>query len=237
MFETMPSESAPGARDGEHISSEQLESLYRSLRHPLRTYLERRLHDPDIAEDLLHDVFVKIHERAGRIERSDRVESWIWAIARNALIDRLRKDKPSESIEGFALATEPTDGREIAPLHRTVRAFLDCIGEPYREALVLADLEGVPQIELARRLGISHSGAKSRVQRARKKMAGLIQECCHLEFDHYGSVIDYKPRGPKCRGCHAGDSSTVVATATESGLSKSEPASCCDDPSSCNTSA
>lgn len=238
MIDMTSSETAPsGARDEEHISSERLESLYRSLRHPLRTYLERRLHDPDIAEDLLHDVFVKIHERAARIERSDRVESWIWAIARNALIDRLRKDKPSESIEEFALATEPSDGREIAPLHRTVRAFLDCIGEPYREALVLADLEGVPQTELARRLGISHSGAKSRVQRARKRMAALIQECCHLEFDHYGSVIDYRPRGPKCRGCHADDTSSgMVATATGSDLSQSEPASCCDDPSSCNTS-
>jgi len=199
-------------------------------------YLERRLHDPELAEDLLHDVFLKIHEGA-RIERSDRVESWIWAIARNALIDHLRKNKPAEPIEESAVATEPTDDREIAPLHRTVRAFLDCIGEPYREALILADLEGVPQIQLARRLGLSHSGAKSRVQRARKKMAALIQECCHLEFDHYGSVIDYKPRGATCRGCKADDPSSSIANGeTPLDPSTATQGACCDDPSGCSAS-
>lgn len=209
---------------GEPISRERLESLYRSLRQPIRAYLERRLHhNPEVAEDLLHDVFVKIHERAGRVERGDRIESWIWAIARNALVDRQRRQKPSEPIE--EAPTEPIDPREVGPLHRTVRAFLDCIGEPYREALVLADLEGVPQTQLAKRLGLSHSGAKSRVQRARSKMAALIQQCCHLEFDRYGNVINYTPRGPKCPGCGP-------VEPLEAGEPPSE--SCCDDSSSCS---
>ena len=239
MLEITPSSLARSSvPDGEQISPEKLESLYVSLRQPLRAYLERRLQDPESAEDLLHDVFLKIHERAARIDRSDRVESWIWAIARNALIDRLRKERPAESIEELAFAAEPTDTREADPLNRTVRAFLDCIGAPYREALVLADLEGVPQTELAMRLGLSHSGAKSRVQRARKKMAALIQRCCRLEFDHYGNVIDYAPRGSKCGACDAGDTpNTISAAPMEAGAPESAPPSCCEDPSRCNASS
>ncbi|MEZ4654556.1 MAG: sigma-70 family RNA polymerase sigma factor [Candidatus Eisenbacteria bacterium] len=186
-------------------SAEQLESLYRSLREPLQSYLQSRIHDPDVAEDLLHDVFLKIHERAASIDREDRIESWIWAVTRNALVDRQRRLKPAEPIDDLPAAEADADGREGLALHRTIRAFLECIPEPYREALILSDLEGISQKDLATRLGLSHSGAKSRVQRARGKMAALIQQCCHLEFDHYGNIIDYRPRGPQCPGCGPDD--------------------------------
>jgi RNA polymerase sigma-70 factor (ECF subfamily) len=191
-----------GMTRNESISPERLESLYRSLRAPLQSYLVRKVRSPEVAEDLLHDVFLKIHESASRLERGDRIESWIWAIARNALIDRQRRERPSEPIDQLPLrAEDPYDNRVAGALRRTVRSFLECIPEPYREALVLADLEGVPQTQLAQRLGLSHSGAKSRVQRARGKMAALIQHCCHLEFDRYGNIVDYRPRGPQCPGC------------------------------------
>jgi RNA polymerase sigma-70 factor, ECF subfamily len=48
-------------------------------------------------------------------------------------------------------------------------------------------------------LGISLSGAKSRVQRARKKLKELLLECCHFEFDRYGTVFDYHPKN--CTKC------------------------------------
>ena len=51
------------------------------------------------------------------------------------------------------------------------------------------DFEGMSQKEYADRLGISISGAKSRVQRAREKLKDLILKCCDYQFDKYGNVI------------------------------------------------
>ena len=74
--------------------------------------------------------------------------------------------------------------------------------EPYRDALVLTELEGLTQKDLAKRLGISLSGAKSRVQRGREQLKTMLHECCTFEFDRRGMVIDCEPRKKdSCREC------------------------------------
>jgi RNA polymerase sigma-70 factor, ECF subfamily len=63
--------------------------------------------------------------------------------------------------------------------------------EPYRQALLLTEYQGLNQKQMAERLGISVSGAKSRVQRAREKLRDMLLNCCHFEFDRRGRIVDY----------------------------------------------
>jgi RNA polymerase sigma-70 factor, ECF subfamily len=84
---------------------------------------------------------------------------------------------------------------ELAP---SVAAMVNALPEPYREALYLTEYQGLSQRDLAVRLGLSFSGAKSRVQRAREKLKQLLLDCCHLEFDRRGRIIDYQPRCACC---------------------------------------
>lgn len=72
--------------------------------------------------------------------------------------------------------------------------------QPYRQALLLTEVEGMTPKDLARRLGLSFSGAKSRVQRARDKLRELLLDCCHFEFDRRGTIIDYAPHCERGRG-------------------------------------
>ncbi len=65
-----------------------------------------------------------------------------------------------------------------------------------REAIVLCDLEGVPQEEYARRKGLSLPGAKSRIQRARKRLRERLSQACQVRFDAAGHVSDFVPRPP-----------------------------------------
>jgi RNA polymerase sigma-70 factor (ECF subfamily) len=73
---------------------------------------------------------------------------------------------------------------------------------PYREALLLTEYAGLTQQELAVRAGISLSGAKSRVQRGRERLKQLLLDCCHVELDRRGGIIDYRPN---CAGCSCDD--------------------------------
>lgn len=75
--------------------------------------------------------------------------------------------------------------------------------ETYREAVQLSELEGLPQHEIARRLGLSLSGAKSRVQRGRALLKDVLEQCCRFEFDRRGNLIDIDPRPDRtvCRNC------------------------------------
>jgi len=68
----------------------------------------------------------------------------------------------------------------------------DEIAEPYRTVLIKADFEKVSQRELAQQLGLSESGLKSRVQRARKLLADVLQRCCEVEFGGEGRAVAFR---------------------------------------------
>jgi RNA polymerase sigma-70 factor (ECF subfamily) len=72
--------------------------------------------------------------------------------------------------------------------------MVEALPEPYREAVQLTELDGLTQADAAARLGLSVSGMKSRVQRGRERLKKMILDCCHVELDARGGVIDYRSR-------------------------------------------
>jgi RNA polymerase sigma-70 factor, ECF subfamily len=85
---------------------------------------------------------------------------------------------------------EPDARHELA---QCLRPFIDSLPDHYREAVELSELRGLSQRETADRLGLSLSGAKSRVQRARQRLEELVLACCQVEFDSRGEIMDYRP--------------------------------------------
>lgn len=73
-----------------------------------------------------------------------------------------------------------------------IRSTIKRLPEKYREALELTEFQGLSQKELSEKLGISYSGAKSRVQRGRGKLKQLLEGCCHIEADRYGNIVDFR---------------------------------------------
>jgi RNA polymerase sigma-70 factor (ECF subfamily) len=97
-----------------------------------------------------------------------------------------------------------TDEAEKAALLASFRRMITELPEPYREAVQLTELEGLTQQELATRLGISLSGAKSRVQRGRAMLKDMLLECCRFEFDRRGGIVGCEPRKKAaCKECGA----------------------------------
>ena len=80
-------------------------------------------------------------------------------------------------------------------------AMIERLPEPYHEALILSELQGLSQKDIAEKQGISLPGAKSRVQRGRRKLKKLMLECCHYEFDRRGAVYEYERKKDHCGAC------------------------------------
>jgi RNA polymerase sigma-70 factor, ECF subfamily len=78
---------------------------------------------------------------------------------------------------------------------------MSLLPEADRKALKMTGLEGLSQKELAARLGLSVTGAKSRVQRARVRLKEAILDCCHVEMDRRGTPIDYARKRGECGPC------------------------------------
>jgi RNA polymerase sigma-70 factor (ECF subfamily) len=162
---------------------------------PLRRFIRARVRHADDADDLLQDVLARLHEKPP----DGDVAAWIWTVARHAIIDYYRRRRPAAPLPAGLAADSPAPrvSRKIASW---LRPMMERLPAADREAIVAADLDGLPQRELASRLGLSLTGAKSRVQRARARLRTILLECCAVEFDRRGHASGYTPRR---RGCCA----------------------------------
>jgi RNA polymerase sigma-70 factor (ECF subfamily) len=180
-----------------------LETIWHEFAAKLSQFIRARVADQATAEDILQDVFVKIQGRLHTLEDPAKLQSWLYLITRNAIIDHYRTRKETTEVPESLPAEPPENDMEMDELKAAFRRMIYSLPEPYRDALVLTEFEGLRQKELAKRLGISLSGAKSRVQRARAQLKQMLDECCTFEFDRRGKVIGCEPRAKAgCDECN-----------------------------------
>ncbi|MBN8710156.1 MAG: hypothetical protein BGO12_08070 [Verrucomicrobia bacterium 61-8] len=191
----------------EPLNKVQLERLCTAI----RGFVGNRIRDQATADDVAQDVLLKITRGIDSLVHSERLESWAFQIARNSVADYFRSAKPTEEFREEFHAheidtpdSESVFSRDEADMRQEIAAYIRSVVETlpmiYREALLLTEYEGLSQAELAGRLGLSLSAAKSRVQRARAMVKQEMEDCCHWTIDRYGAVVDVKPRtsAPPC---------------------------------------
>ena len=159
----------------------------------LRGWLRHRLGNPADADDMLQDLFIKALRQGERFCAIGNARAWLFEVARNAVADRLRLKR--ETIELPAdLASVVEEVATVDSLVACLPRVLSELGPEDREAITLCDLEGLPQDEYARRKGLSLPGAKSRIQRARKRLRERLSHACQVRLDAAGQVSDFVPR-------------------------------------------
>ncbi|HEY5002941.1 MAG TPA: RNA polymerase sigma factor SigZ, partial [Ktedonobacteraceae bacterium] len=162
------------------------ERIWEAFHTPLHGFIRKRVSDEMVAEDLLQEVFLKIHQNGDALQDVKKLESWIYQITRNAIIDFYRSARPMSSLdtpEVLDLPEELPDDDIVSELLPCVRAMVNNLPELDRQALVLTEYQGLTQKEFGERIGLTFSGAKSRVQRAREKLKQELLACCHFELD------------------------------------------------------
>lgn len=161
----------------------------------LRGWLRRRLRNDADAEDQLQDLFLKALRQGDRFCSIDNARAWLFEVARNAVADRLRVSRQMVELPED-LAVEVAETAAVDNLTACLPRVLSELGPEDREAITLCDLEGLTQQDYARRKGLSLAGAKSRVQRARKRLRERLTEACRVDLDAAGQVVDFVPRPP-----------------------------------------
>ncbi len=174
------------------------QTVWEEFNTGLKRFILKHVQDEANAEDILQDVFLKIHTHISSLRESDKLQSWIYQIARNAINDFYRTRKFTPDLPEVAYVQEDPFDDVVSDLLLYVKKLVDDLPHDYRQALLLTEYEGLTQRELAERLGISISGAKSRVQRAREKVRLMLLSCCHFQFDKLGRIIDYEPNCDCC---------------------------------------
>ena len=182
--------------------TENIEEIWKEYHTKLRSFIQNRVGNLSDADDILQDVFLSIHAKIGTLRESNRIQSWIYRITRNSIIDYFRTRRTFDELPETLPAPEQAAGRDTSnEIKSWLLPMIGNLPDTYRETLMLSEIEALPQKEVADRQQISLSGAKSRIQRGRAKIKEMLLECCHFEFDRLGSVTDYEMKRQTCDIC------------------------------------
>lgn len=163
----------------------------------LRAFLRRRVRDDATADDLTQETLLKVFRSRATLRDGQRVEAWLYRIARTTLIDFYRRQRPGAELPANLAAEAPEPADEVTmAMTRSLKIFLEELPEAYREPVRLAEFEGLPFAKIALRMDLSLTAVKSRVRRGRAMLKKKLQDCCRLEFDRMGKIIGYERRRP-----------------------------------------
>lgn len=166
----------------------------------LTAFVARRVPPGIEPDDVVQEVFLRVMRHLPSLRDAERIDAWLFQIARNTLNDamrtRRRRDSRTDALEiDVPDETSVDDVRaaemELAPCLTPMVARL---GDSYREAIELTSVHGLTQVEAAKRAGVSVSGMKSRVQRAREQLKAMLLRCCEVEVDRRHGVADFQGR-------------------------------------------
>jgi len=184
------------------VAPAHLDEDWARLRAHIRGLLGGRLASGADTEDVVQEVLLRVFRGSSSLRDNDRFASWLGATVRNAVADQLRVrqrhplagSKDREAVESDAAPSEERDDMARKDLLGVLRPFVGRLPAIYRDVITLSELENVPHAEIARRLSISVSGVKSRVQRGREQLHKMLTDCCEIAVDARGGVVDCVPR-------------------------------------------
>ena len=174
------------------------ETIWGDFKNELLGFIKARVKDDDLANDILQEVFIKIHLKINQLKDKDKLSSWVYSISRNTIIDYFRKQKR----EGFISNSESDLIQELEISQKDfsscLKSFIPALSTKDQDALLKTSFEGLSQKEYAEQINLSYSATKSRVQRARERLKELFVACCQVETDQYGNVIASKEEECNC---------------------------------------
>jgi RNA polymerase sigma-70 factor (ECF subfamily) len=204
----------------------ETKAVWEEFHGRLKAFIARQVGPEADAEDILQNVFVRIHRHIGDVNKADRLVSWLFQVTRNSIADYYRaKARRREVPTGSAVELEAAESEGPAArgglreddgepnsarreLSACLRPMMERLPAHYRDAILKVELAGLSQREAADRLGLSLSGMKSRVQRGRGILKEMLQDCCHIHLDAAGTVMDYEPKDSACGLCTKGPRKT-----------------------------
>jgi RNA polymerase sigma-70 factor (ECF subfamily) len=182
----------------------------------IRGFVARRVRQQADVDDVVQRVFLQVHRALPTLRESDKLHAWVYQTTRRAIADFYRAPSQNREVatgtaddiaNELAASNSPEDDEAAArELSTCLKPLMSGLTAADQEALQMVEFDGVTQVEAAARLGLSVSGMKSRVQRARSHLRSALHDCCKIAVDRRGGVISYEGKGGGCESCASPDS-------------------------------
>ena len=175
-----------------------------AYRPQIRRHLLAMVHDPELAEDLTQDTYGRALAQLGSLRDPQAGLAWLYRIATNTALDRVRRKTPVtvDLDDGTLAEVEAIGARDERPgmslieeaLERSemsacIQSYLEGLADDYRVAILLHDVNGLTNPEVASVVGCSLPTAKIRVHRAHERLREVLQGACEFHIDDRGVLV------------------------------------------------
>jgi len=164
----------------------------------LKYYILSKVSDTHEAEDILQEVALRVYSNISKMQDITHMEAWLYRIATNLMMDYFRRVKRSALTDDIDKATVPLAVDDGNYNHETANCLLklaEYLPPTYKDAIIEGEYLGVKQNLLGQKWGLSFSGSKNRIQRARKKLKSTLLHCCEVKTDGLGNIIELINKG------------------------------------------
>jgi len=165
-------------------------SVWRDYADRLKRFIVSRIRPPLQADDILQDVFIKVHTHMNALRDEQSLSAWLYQITRHTIADhgrRLGKTEPPVPSDDVS-----DDETPYTELEHCLQPMMMQLNAQDRAILTAVDINNKSQKALAAEWNMSESGAKSRVQRARQRLKQNFLACCDYEWNRRGEMVDFK---------------------------------------------
>ena len=177
----------------------EITDIWNDFHKELRAYVAKTIRNQTDADDLMQEVFVKIIRNIDKVNEAKNLRQYLYGIVRNTIYDYFNNQLHENSYTEIPdLLSEEEEVSLNTIIADKLIPFINQLPEIYKETLLITEFQNVSQKELAEKLNISYSGAKSRVQRGKEKLKEQLLACCTFQSDVYGNIIEVKKNNCKC---------------------------------------
>lgn len=164
--------------------------LWKEHQKELKNFILKRVHDHDLANDILQDVLLKVYNFCMSKSGVRNVRSWLFQIAQNTIIDHYRKQSKFSNRD-IPEKVEEDENMAFQDALNFITPILNFLPPEYSEPVKMADIDGLRQSAIAKKLGLSLPATKSRIQRGRQLLMAEFFTCCNFEKDAAGNLLSF----------------------------------------------
>ncbi|AGA80491.1 sigma-70 family RNA polymerase sigma factor [Echinicola vietnamensis] len=156
-------------------------TIWETYQRQLHAYVRKRVSNTYDAEDILQTVLIKVTNHCEQRNDVAHITPWLYRITQNTINDHYKRSKKIVPTDDQTNLSREQEGGYDEDFFVWLHKFMDQLPSKYARPLHLSDIKGVPQKEIAEKLGLSLTATKSRIQRARKILRERFDECGKVE--------------------------------------------------------
>ncbi|AXP81851.1 RNA polymerase sigma factor SigM [Mariniflexile rhizosphaerae] len=178
----------------------QTQDIWNTYSNDIKHFILSKVKDVVVTDDLLQETFIKVHTKLDTLKDSNKLKSWLFAIARYTVLDYFRNNNITYEMSEADMVFD--DQKLEHTKEDCLKGIIKSLPKKYRDPLFLSDIKGIKQAQISEQLHLPLPTIKSQIQRGRKLIAQGFIVCCDFKVNDAGYLVGEIKEKEDCKMCH-----------------------------------